>query len=175
MNDEARPPGSTDYPDRPFAAMSLTSWYAARSLTDQRLSDLKRQIIAELHRHPGGLNDDELGANLGQYRYSVAPRRRWLYKARVVVDTGTRRKGVRPESKLQTVWGLAIEGTFVKPPPKAKLPPGKIAYPQALALIDALHRPDEKNVAFCAECRRPVPCSTALILERARLRERPAA
>ena len=70
---------ASKYPNAPFAKGSDTSWYAAHSIPQKRLSKIKRQVLDVLRSlHPDGLTDDELSAILREYRYTVAPRRRWL-------------------------------------------------------------------------------------------------
>lgn len=157
------------YPDRPFAKGSDTSWYAAHSIPKARLSSLKRQILGYLRSlHPRGATDDELSTALNEYRYTVAPRRRWLVVAGLVVDSGVRRTG--PRGRKQVVWLWNIEGSY-KEPKKKSVPKwiAELSYPQALKVIDNLHELRRGGLT-CVECNRPWPCQTHKTINKARLR-----
>ncbi len=158
--------------DRPHAKGSDTSWYAAHSIPAERLSRLKKQILDVLRSlHPDGLTDDELSGVLREYRYTVAPRRRWLVLAGLVEDTGGRRLGER--GRKQVIWGFKINASYIEQRDSRIRAKGvRMTYPAALALINKLHREAEFEQwhGRCIECHMMWPCPTNDILELARRR-----
>ena len=155
--------------DRPHAKGSDTSWYAAHSIPAERLSRLKKQILDVLRSlHPDGLTDDELSGVLREYRYTVAPRRRWLVLADLVEDTGGRRIGER--GRKQVIWGFKINASYIEQRDSRIRAVGpKLTYPAALSLIDKLHHPVGLK-CVCEACGHEFPCPTNDILKLARRR-----
>ncbi len=158
-------PGTpTNYPPRPFAADSDTSWYAAHSIPEERLKDLERRVLgAHRSAYPTGLTDDELAAVLTVYRYTAAPRRKWLVEAGLIEDSGTTRPS--PRNRPSAVWVWKPGGSFVEPAGTAELSTAK-----AIRQIYVLHVSvdGDPNSDFCAECGQRWPCPTNEIVERTR-------
>lgn len=160
----------TAYPERPFAEGSDTSWYAAYSIPPDRLARLHALVLGALWAsYPEGLTDDELATKIGEYRYSVAPRRKWLVEAGLVEDSGDRRMG--PRGRKQVVWVFMLGGSFVEPTGRSEGPRRDgLTYPDALRQIDALHRLCGDGVC-CPQCGRSWPCDTNAIIEKTRARK----
>lgn len=160
--------------DRQFARGSDTSWYAAHSIPAERLSKLKKQILDELRSiYPDGLTDDELSSKLVAYRYTVAPRRRWLVLAGLVEDTGGRRFGGR--GRKQAIWGFKIDASYIEQKdPSIRARVAELTYPAALSQIDQLHHliREGQTVPICSACSHVWPCDTNVIVEKARKRQK---
>jgi len=78
-----------------------TEWAAAISVT-AITGRLRLKVLALLREHPAGLTDDEGAALLGGDRLTFGRRRQELAKARLVYDSGERRR--TPTGRRAIVW-----------------------------------------------------------------------
>lgn len=84
-----------------------TSHLAAAAHPRIRARD-RRLVLFELERHPAGLTDFELAANLGRQQTSVGKRRGELRDWGWVYDTGFYRPA--PSGSKAIVWALTTAG-----------------------------------------------------------------
>ncbi len=84
-----------------------TSHDAAKAHPNIRARD-RMLTLREHLRHPDGLTDFELAANLGRQQTSLGKRRGELRDAGLIYDTGIRRPA--PSGSPAIVWALTDEG-----------------------------------------------------------------
>jgi len=88
-----------------------TSWFAARSIPEDRLNQLQVRTLNLLReRGDAGATNEEASEMLGEYLYTIAPRVRELVLHGLVVDSGMRRPSSR--NRPMIVWTYTPGGEW---------------------------------------------------------------
>lgn len=162
---------------------------AAFAIPNGKLSELQGRVLrAFVRAGDDGLTDDELACEIDVYRYTAAPRRRYLMLAGLLVESEKRRQG--PRGRSQIVWKIKPGAQWKPPFGKNRKPYVRenlaARYSRALKAIDRLHIPVKRQVEtfvldpeadaktqedwYCETCDQVWPCETQEILKQARSR-----